>query len=245
MHRPRSAIPDVRRLTFAPISAPYGVTSRTVQAELLDSLPHDHPDACDNRRDLRRINAIMGNHRWLARALRAYARPGGSVLELGAGTGELARRLRRNGWRVDGLDRCPAPGAWPVEAQWHRADLRAFIGFDAYDVICGNLIFHQFSASELQAVGRRIQKRAQLILACEPARLLHSQRMFRLFAPLIGANHVSRHDAHVSIAAGFLGEELPRLLGLDPERWAWRCDTAFLGAYHLIAWRRDAKRTPA
>jgi hypothetical protein len=94
-------------------------------------------------------------------------------------------------------------------------------------------------------VGRRIQKRAQLILACEPARHRQSQRMFRLFAPLIGANHVSRHDAHVSIAAGFLGEELPRLLGLDPERWTWRCGTAFLGAYHLIAWCREAKRIPA
>ena len=31
-------------------------------------------------------------------------------------------------------------------------------------------------------------------------------------APLLGANHVSLHDAHVSIAAGFLGDELPRAL---------------------------------
>jgi hypothetical protein len=132
-----------------------------------------------------------------------------------------------------------------VDAQWHRADLRTFAGFDAYDVICGNLIFHQFSAAELRAVGRRIPRRVRLILACEPARRRRSQQMFRLLAPLIGANHVSRHDAHVSIAAGFLGEELPRLLGLDPERWAWRCGTTLRGAYHLIAWCREAKQTPA
>jgi hypothetical protein len=69
--------------------------------------------------------------------------------------------------------------------------------------------------------------------------------MFRLFAPLIGANHVSRHDANVSIAAGFRGDELPGLLGLEPERWTWRCTTTLLGAYHLIAWRRETKWIPA
>ena len=91
-------------LTFRAISAPCGVTSRTVQDELLDSLPHDHPDARHNRRDLRVINALMGNHRWLARALAAWAASGESILEIGAGTGELALRLLRRGWHVDGLD---------------------------------------------------------------------------------------------------------------------------------------------
>ena len=221
------------------------MTSRIVQAELLDSLPHDHPDALDNRRDLGLINAVMGNHRWLARILQAYASPGGPVLELGAGTGGLAQRLRRNGWPVDGLDVCPAPATWPAGAPWHRADLRTFAGFDAYEVVYGNLIFHQFSASELRAVGNRMQTRAQLLLACEPARRRRSQWMFRMFAPLIGANHVSRHDANVSIAAGFRGDELPSLLGLAPERWTWRCTTTLLGAYHLIAWRREGNRIPA
>jgi hypothetical protein len=219
--------------------------SRIVHAELLDSLPHDHPDARDNRRDLCLINAVMGNHRWLARTLQAHASSGSPGLELGAGMGELARRLRRNGWPVDGLDVCPAPATWPPEARWHRADLRTFTGFDDYEVVYGNLIFHQFSASELQAVGNRMQTRAQLILACEPARHRQSQWMFRLFAPLIGANHVSRHDANVSIAAGFRGDELPGLLGLEPERWTWRCTTTLLGAYHLIAWRRETKWIPA
>jgi SAM-dependent methyltransferase len=217
------------------------VASRTVQAELLDSLPHDHPDARDNRRDLRLVNAAMGNHRWLARALHAHASPDGSVLELGAGTGELARRLRLDGWPVDGLDVCPAPATWPAEAEWHRADLRTFAGFDAYQVICGNLIFHQFSAAELRALGSRMQASAQLILACEPTRHWQWQRLFRLLALVIGANQVSRHDAHVSIAAGFRDDELPGLLRLDPERWTWRCTTTLRGAYHLIAWRRAAR----
>ena len=212
---------------------------RIVQAELLDLLPPAHPDVRHNRRDLRLINLVMGNHRWLGRTLRAGARPGERLLELGAGTGELAVHLNRAGRPVDGLDRCPAPDGWPPAAQWHRADLRHFDGFGAYAVVYGNLIFHQFAAGELRSLGGRLQAHSRLLVACEPARWRRSQRLFGLLAPLFGANYVSRHDGRVSIAAGFLGEELPHLLGLDPARWEWRCATTPLGAYHLTAWRRE------
>ena len=232
-------------LTFRAISAPCGVTSRTVQDELLDSLPHDHPDARHNRRDLRVINALMGNHRWLARALAAWAASGESILEIGAGTGELALRLLRRGWHVDGLDTWPMPALWPSEACWHRVDLRVFDDFGSYDVLYGNLIFHQFTATELAAIGDRLPPRTQLILACEPERRQMSQRLYRLVAPLFGANGVSRHDGHVSIAAGFRGDELPRQLGLDANEWSWRCSTTPLGANRMIAWRRGRVRIPA
>jgi hypothetical protein len=57
-------------------------------------------------------------------------------------------------------------------------------------------------------------------------------------AALLGGSHVTRHDARVSIAAGFLGDELPAALGLDPRNWHWRCTTTALGAYRMIALRR-------
>ena len=217
---------------------------RIVQAELLDSLPHDHPDAHKNRHDLRVINALMGNYRWLARMLDACAAQGESILEVGAGTGELAIELRRLGWQVDGLDTWPRPEFWPAGARWHRTDLRTFAGFGAYDVIYGNLIFHQFTAAELAAVGGRLQSRARLILACEPKRCRNSQWLFRLVAPLLRANHVSRHDGRVSIAAGFQGDELPRLLGLENGQWSWRCSATPFGANRMAAWRRDRARIP-
>jgi len=211
-----------------------------VQAELLDSLPHTHPDARRNRRDLRIINALMGNHRWLAGMLAMHARRAESILEVGAGMGELALRLRARGWNVDGLDTWPRPNSWPAPDGWHEIDLRAFAGFDAYDVIYGNMIFHQFSAAELSDVGRRLRSHARLIIACEPARRRSSQHVFRLIAPLFGANHVSRHDGRVSIAAGFQRDELPRLLGLELGPWVWRCSTTAFGAYRMVAWRRAA-----
>jgi SAM-dependent methyltransferase len=211
---------------------------------LLDTLPCDHPAALENRRDLRLINFLMGNHRWLAHLLRAQVRPAERILELGAGTGELALRLQRRGWRVDGLDLWPAPGAWPASARWIRADLRSFAGYGAYDIICGNLIFHQFAAGDLGRLGAQLLARARLLFACEPARHQKSQQLVRLLSPLLGFNPVTRHDSRVSIEAGFLDDELPRQLGLDPGRWGWRCTTTSLGAYRMIAWRRAAPPSP-
>jgi hypothetical protein len=216
------------------------VPERVVQAELLDFLPSGHPDVRRNRRDLRRINALMGNYRWFHRTLQANTRPSDRVLEVGAGDGELGAGLVTRGRPVDGLDRCPRPAIWPAGAAWHCADLRGFDGLGAYDVVYGNLIFHQFKADELAAVGRRLQSGPRLVLACEPTRWRRSQWLFRLFTLAFGANYVSRHDGRVSINAGFLGEELPRLLGFEARDWTWTCRTTRRGAYHLIARRRDA-----
>ena len=181
----------------------------------------------------------MGNPAWLLGVFRSSVSRGDPVLEIGAGTGENALRLRRHGWLVDGLDLWPSPRDWPAGAAWHSADLRTFAGYGAYRAVLGNLIFHQFAAAELAELGERLQAAGcRALIACEPLRRRRFQRLFRVIAPLIGANHVSRHDAHVSISAGFTGEELPQLLGLDRRCWSWRCEATGRGAYHMLAWRR-------
>ncbi|MCU0753184.1 MAG: hypothetical protein MUC40_09220 [Akkermansiaceae bacterium] len=43
--------------------------SRIVEPEILDHLPHDDPAARRSRLDLRRINFLMGNERWILRVL--------------------------------------------------------------------------------------------------------------------------------------------------------------------------------
>lgn len=211
---------------------------RTIQPELLDSLPPQHPDALHNRRDLRITNRLMGNHRWIARVLPQLARPGDSALEIGAGTGELALRLHERGLAVDGLDLWPQPMDWPAGRTWHQDDLLTFSEYAAYDVIFGNLIFHQFKDDELAQLGGALQVRAHTIVACEPTRSRLSQIMYRVAGPVLGVNYVSLHDAHVSIDAGFVADELPRALGLDPARWKVRCHTTLVGAYRMIAVRR-------
>jgi hypothetical protein len=211
---------------------------RILQPELLDSLPVDHPAALHNRRDLRLTNEIAGNHRWLRRTLAQLLRPGELALELGAGTGELGARLHRAGLAVDGLDLWPRPPAWPGARAWHVSDLRRFDGYAPYAAVCGNLIFHQFSEADLAALGARLRRHARVLVASEPARRRVSQILFRTLGPLLGANYVSLHDAHVSIAAGFRGGELPAALGLDPGEWDIRGTTSLLGMYRLTAVRR-------
>jgi len=212
---------------------------RTVQPEILDSLPPDHPAALHNRRDLRVINRVMGNFRWFLRSLPPLLRDGDAVIELGAGTGDLCRLLLAEGVSIAGLDLWPRPEGWPDTRDWHRADLRAFDGYPPDAVVIGNLILHQFSGAELSQIGATLRRTARVILACEPARRRRSQVLFAALGPLLGANYVSLHDARVSIAAGFLGDELPRALGLDGEHWNFRCTQTALGAYHMIAVRRS------
>ncbi|MEO7599318.1 MAG: hypothetical protein ABIV50_10325, partial [Opitutus sp.] len=118
---------------------------RTIQPELLDTLSPQHPDAIHSRRDLRILNRIMGNHRWIERSLRRHAQPGERVLEIGAGTGELALHLTDTITRVDGLDLVPPPEDWPLSANWYSADLKTFEAYSEYPVIVGNLIFHHFA----------------------------------------------------------------------------------------------------
>jgi hypothetical protein len=210
---------------------------RELKPELLDSLPPDHPAARHNRRDLRVINRVLGNHRWLTRTLSREMQPGEPVLELGAGTGELGDNLARAGIATTGLDLWPRPAHWPAGRPWHRADLLTFDGYGAYPVIIGNLIFHQFTAGQLAALGEKLRRSARIILASEPLRRRGSQVLFAAVAPVFGANHVSLHDGHVSIAAGFLDDELPQMLGLTQPGWTWRCHSTMLGTYRMVAWR--------
>lgn len=212
---------------------------RVLEPELLDTLPPDNPDAQHSRRDLRLINRIMGNPGWLCRTLPPLLRPGETALELGAGDGLLGMRFAALGVRVDALDLGPRPAGWPEASFWHRADMRTFTGYARYPLVAGNLVFHHLGAAELAALGDNIRGSARAIVACEPARRRFSQVLIALLGPPLGANRVTLHDARVSIAAGFRGEELPLALGLNRGSWKFRCYSTALGAYRMVATRHS------
>lgn len=209
---------------------------RRVEPEFLDALPPDDFRAQGSRRDLRRINAIMLQSRHMAGLLRWCC--GGTapdrIVELGGGDGmfmvALASRLARHwpGVRVVSVDRqsIMAPetlGAvarlgWTMEPV--AADVFEFLerrdpGSPA--IFMANLFLHHLSADALRSLFLAIAPHAEAFAACEPRRdsvALASSKLLWV----IGCNEVTRHDAVVSVRAGFRDHEISTLFP-DAAHW--------------------------
>lgn len=195
---------------------------REVRAERLDDLPPDDPAAQASRRDLVRINALMGNARLMAGML--AGRPLASVLEIGAGAGDsmlrVARRLDRPDVKLTLLDQqdllteprrtAYARLGWHVEAV--QTDVFDYLQRETgrFDAIVANLFLHHFEDDPLRELLRRAAERTDLFAACEPARsslgLLGCALM-----PILRFHEVTHHDGRVSVLAGFRDGELSAL----------------------------------
>lgn len=216
------------------------VVTRTLQPELLDALPPGDPDAIHSRRDLRHFNRVMGNPAWFQRELPRLLGPNDRLLELGAGTGELRTYFPSLLNRWDAVDLAPRSSTWPRQAKWFQTDVRDFDQWNDYTVILANLFLHHLSDGDLETLGRRVPATVRAVICCEPARGRQWQWLFRALCFFVGANHVSRHDGHVSIAAGFRGSELPRSLGFDASSWNARVGCSPRGVYRMIAIRMSS-----
>lgn len=209
---------------------------RYLEPELLDHLDPSHPEAGQSRAELRFINRIMGNHRWLKRQLRRHLDARRTILELGAGDGAFAKHLIDSQLcapsQVHALDLMPAPADWPSGATWIQRSIFDADAWPQADIVIANLFLHHFSSEQLSAIGQAM-RRAQIVIACEPARRSLHLAQGALLAALGDFNRVTCHDMMVSIRAGFLGDELPQTLGLND----WQCTTSatFLGAYQMVA----------
>ena len=228
---------------------------RRVEPEWLDELPAEDPRAVGSRRDLTRINRIMGNAGILSRLIlgAASGRPPRRVVELGAGDGrfllELARRLapRWPGVSVGLLDRREAVRpetraafaalGWTVEVI--TADVFDWLGQSESqsDIFVTNLFLHHFLPGLLAQLLALAARRTKLLAACEPRRSTVALAASSLLG-CIGCNDVTRHDAVVSVRAGFAGTELSGLwpAGLD---WRLRERGARLFSHAFVAARAE------
>ena len=202
---------------------------RRVEPEILDSLPAEDPTGRRSRRDLRMINTLMGNHRWIVRSVGRWE-GAGPVTELGAGEGCLLKVLAQQGMTATGIDLAPRPADLPGEVGWVQGDL-----FDqlrgVQGAVVASLVLHHFEDEALARLGEILRK-AELLCFAEPLRSPVALAEGYALFPLV--NPVTRHDMIVSIRAGFIPGELPRLLGLD-ESWRVHEEATLLGGYRMRA----------
>jgi Methyltransferase domain len=213
------------------------VNIRQVQPELLDELPPAQSEAQASRRDLQRVNRLMG-HNGIFR--KAWFESGADrwcsrLVDLGGGDGTLLLRLVRNlqpkPRRVVLIDRQPVIAAETLEA-FERLGCQMEV--EAVDVfewleksppvpgtfIITNLFLHHFQQEDLRRLLLLISKQSGAFVACEPRRAAFALVASHLLG-LIGCNAVTRHDAVISVRAGFRDEELTELWP-PGENWSIR-----------------------
>jgi hypothetical protein len=100
-----------------------------------------------------------------------------------------------------------------------------------------NLFLHHFPAAQLAELLRAVARLARVFIAVEPCRSVRARFGCHLL-PLIGCNEVTRHDAPISVHAGFTGQEMSRLW---PAGQGWSLTERQAGFFsHLfIAQRRE------
>ena len=210
---------------------------RVVIPELLDHLPAADPQAMRSRRDLRRINFLMGNERWVCRTLQKFpAAAARGIVETGAGDGRLCGKLAALFPQapVSAYDLAPAPADLHPQVAWQRGDLLEIPPPDAGGVAVANLFLHHFEGAALAALGRWFRG-FEVLIFNEPDRARLPHLLGATLHPWI--NRVTRHDMHVSIRAGFAAGEISALLGLDNSRWALRESSTWRGSRRVVAWR--------
>ena len=209
---------------------------RLVEPELLDGLPANDPEAVRSRRDLRRINFLMGNERWLARRISQLPSARKGVWEIGAGEGRLLQRLASHHpeMPLTGCDLAPRPAGLLDRIVWRQGDVFDLLTTASGGVLVANLFLHHFDDPSLARFGSLLSGFEALCIN-EPHRSSWAMSQGRLLLPFVGP--VTRHDMLVSIRAGFHRGELPELLGLTSGGWQVREETTWRGALRVLACR--------
>lgn len=209
---------------------------RVVEAEWLDGLSADDPAALRSRRDLVRIDALLGCSGFLIHELTSRLRPPRSIVELGAGEGGLCGRLaaRFPNAAITGCDLLERPASLDAAVDWCRGDLLETLPTVDAEAVVGSLILHHFSEEDLRGIGRHLRK-SRLIVFFEPLRSRLAFALCRILFPFV--SRVTRHDMPASIRAGFREGELSEALGLGCD-WNLAESRGRFGSLRFVAWRR-------
>lgn len=192
---------------------------RVLESELLDALPATDERAQHSRRDLRKLNWIMGHCRHMVRMMRNA--DFNSLIDVGTGDGQFALAVARSlnrACRLVFVDQQRVPGA---PAELIVSDVMSFLRSlepRPKTALMANLFLHHLTDDLLSEMFLEASRKVDAFFACEPRRSRLSLMAIHLL-PLIGCNAVTRHDADVSIRAGFLGHELSALWPQNRSEW--------------------------
>ena len=202
--------------------------ARVLTPELLDSLPPEDPAAQASRRDLRRLHPLLGQiglwTRWFEDNF--PARPPASLADLGAGDGSLlgtvllrAYPKGGHGARIFFVDRQPVVPESTL-AHLRRCNwLPTVMATDIFEwaeegppreAALANLFLHHFDNPGITRLFSALARRTSSLAAAEPRRN-HLAFWATQTLGLMGCHPVTRHDARVSVEAGFRGSELSAL----------------------------------
>ena len=210
---------------------------RLVLPELLDELPVDDPRAVRSRRDLRWINALMGNEAWMLRQLRRHASAAANgVVEWGAGDAAFTRKMRKcfPAIPLAAYDLQGAPDG-TEGIVWYRGDLTKQQPPERFGVLVANLFLHHFNDTDLSWV-LPWMSHCEVMIWNEPLRKNFAHGLGLLMHPLI--NDVTKHDMHISIDAGFRKGELPALFADEASHWKIEESEHWKGALRSVWVRR-------
>jgi SAM-dependent methyltransferase len=228
---------------------------RSIEPEILDDLPANDPRAIASRRDLRRLNYWLNHHRHVKNAILtafpAYLPQ--SIAEIGSGDGRFASQTlsyldearpvegARDMFLVDRQTE-PAPrlrgrfeeNGWT--AHFVQADIFDWLPKQGtFDCIIANLFLHHFEPVKLRSLFEMIAAHTKVFIACEPRRCRTALYGGYLLV-YATCSSVTRHDAIVSIRAGFKDDELSRIW---PARdWTLRETKAGMASHLFVAMKR-------
>ena len=224
------------------------IMTRCVEPEWLDELPATDRRAIQSRRDLRRLNSVMGHARFIANALRAYPNWNGRIIDLGGGDGQFLLKVARSlGKRdveallIDRMDLVATATGREFESLGWRLTIKVGDVFEVLaemperarvtrpseprlsepkqdSAIMSNLFLHHFDDTRLRRLLGLQSERAGIVIACEPRRSAMALAASRLVG-LLGCNAVTRHDAIASVRAGFTNPDLTALWS-DAANWS-------------------------
>lgn len=216
------------------ISRIRSIRNRHLEDEILDFLPSNDPSAIRSRRDLRLINFLMGNIRWIQSCVKNNNEIS-HITELGAGDGALLSNLAGRGLKLTGIDLQPKPENLSSDIGWGQLDVTKTDTSYFNNTVVAVLFLHHLSESQLIELGEKIRL-GKFLYVVEPHRCFFSILQGYTLFPFV--NQVTRHDMMVSIKAGFKMGELPEILGLDQNKgWSYSEHITPLGAYRLSARR--------